>query len=89
MVNVPLIVGLTVLVIAVVAVINLVAMRTRHHYTSTLTCPNCQRTFEYKWVPGVSFTTVRLGKSRYLECQLCHKWATFNVWNTRKEAPKG
>jgi len=63
-----------------------VAMRTRYHYTSSLTCPNCQRSFEYDWVPLASFSAVRLGRSRYLQCPLCHQWATFNVLGTRTGA---
>ena len=68
----------------------LVAMRTRYHYSSTLKCPNCGRTFEYDWVPMVSFTAARLGRSRYMECPLCHKWAAFNIWDTRsRPSPTG
>lgn len=61
------------------------AIRTKHHYASVLTCPLCKRTFEYDWVPLVSFTSVRLGHSRYLRCPLCHGWSTYNVWDTRKK----
>lgn len=74
-------------VTAVVAIlIYLFALRTRHHYTSILTCPHCKRTFEYNWVPLASFSAVRLGKSRYMKCPLCKEWATFDIWNTRKRA---
>ena len=60
-------------------------MRSRHHYTSTLTCPKCQKTFDYDWVPMMAFNAVRLGKDRYMQCPLCHEWSTFNIWDTRKE----
>jgi len=60
-----------------------VAMRTRHHYTSRLSCPSCQRSFDYQWVPLMSFNAVRLGTNRYLQCPLCHEWASFNIMKTR------
>jgi hypothetical protein len=70
-------------VLIAVVVVYAVAMRTRHHYTSRLACPKCHQSFEYRWVPLASFSAVRLGKSRYLECPLCHEWSTYNVWDTR------
>lgn len=82
-----LILGLGPAVLVAAVLIYVVAMRTRH-YTSTLTCPNCQRTFEYKWVPLASFSAVRLGKSRYLKCPLCNQWATFNIRDTRVQEPR-
>jgi len=66
-----------------------VAIRTRLHYVSTLTCPHCQGSFEYNWVPLASFSAVRLGRSRYMRCPLCHEWATFNIMSTRKRAKNG
>ncbi len=71
-------------VVGVVA-IYAVALKTRHHYTSVLICPRCGRTFEYNWVPLVSFTAVRLGTSRLLQCPLCHEWSNFEIWSTRKK----
>lgn len=50
MVNLP-ILGAGLAVPVIVIVIYLVAIRTRHHYNSTLTCPNYHHTFEFKWVP--------------------------------------
>lgn len=79
-------IGIAVIVIAIVVYV--VAMRTSHHYTSLLTCPHCQRPFEYRWVPLASFTAVRLGNRRYLQCPLCRKWDTFDIWSARTEEPK-
>ncbi len=70
-------------VLLVVLVAYAAALRTRHHYTSVLTCPHCQRTFEYDWVPLASFSAVRLGKTRYLQCPFCHEWSNFEIWSTR------
>jgi hypothetical protein len=39
-------------------------------------------------VPAISFSSVRLGKDRYMRCPLCSEWSTFNIWDTRK-APSG
>jgi hypothetical protein len=50
---------------------------------SHLTCPKCQGSFDYDWIPGVSFTAVRLGKYRYMACPLCHQWSLFDVWDAR------
>ncbi len=65
-----------------------VLLTTRHHYNSWLTCPKCQRSFDYHWVPLASFSAVRLGKDRYLECPLCHKWSIFNIWDTRTDSSR-
>lgn len=72
-------------VIIVVFAIYVLALRSSHHYTSTLTCPKCKSTFEYKWIPLTSFTSVRLGTSRYLQCPVCHEWSTFNITATRNK----
>ena len=50
---------------------------------SRLTCPKCHRSFDYEWIPGSALTAVRLGRSRYMRCPLCHAWSIFNIW----EAP--
>ena len=50
---------------------------------SHLKCPKCGSEFDYAYVPGASFTSVRLGGSRFLRCPVCHKWSVFNIWNTR------
>ena len=75
-------------ILLVVLVVYVAALRTRHHYTSRLTCPKCGQSFDYDWVPLASFSAVRLGTSRYLECPLCHKWSTFNIWDTRIVDPR-
>ncbi|MGI0156755.1 MAG: hypothetical protein ACREDE_11580 [Thermoplasmata archaeon] len=50
---------------------------------SRLTCPHCNQTFEYDYIPGVSFTAVRLGFGRYMACPHCGRWSTFNLASTR------
>lgn len=54
---------------------------------SRLTCPECHREFDYDWVPGGSFTAVRLGTGRYMACPLCQKWSYFNIYNTMITRP--
>lgn len=44
-----------------------------------VTCPKCGQSFEYEFVPGGSFTSIRLGPYRYMRCQKCGKWALFNI----------
>ncbi len=75
-------------VLVVVVVLYVVALRTRHHYTSLLTCPKCNRTFDYEWVPLASFSAVRLGKERYLQCPLCHESSMFNMRDARRSSPR-
>ena len=81
-----LLVGLPVLVIGVALVAYMLATRSLFHYTSELTCPNCRQGFEYRWVPGASFSALRLGKDRYLECPLCHAWSKFDMRGARRSA---
>ncbi len=52
---------------------------------SHLKCPECGVEFDYRWVPASSFTSFRLGRSRFLECPSCHKWSTFNIKDTRAD----
>ena len=78
--------GPAVLVVAVVVYV--VLLKTQHHYTSLLTCPKCQRSFDYDWVPLASFSAVRLGKDRYLACPLCHEWSMFDVWDTKIDSSR-
>lgn len=42
-----------------------------------LTCPKCQRTFDFDYIPGASVTALRLGTGRYMACPLCHKFSVF------------
>jgi hypothetical protein len=58
------------------------------HYTSRLSCPKCGKPFDYKWVPGGSLTTVRLGPTRYMRCPLCHEWSDFDIVTTRVQGPE-
>lgn len=83
MADLSLIVGVSAIVVGVALVLYVFAMRTRYHYTSALACPKCGKGFEYKWVPGASFSAVRLGKDRYLRCPFCHGWSTYDVFDTR------
>jgi hypothetical protein len=54
---------------------------------SRLTCPKCRRTFDYDYIPGASFSTVRLGTSRYMRCPLCRRWSRFELAANR--VPRG
>jgi hypothetical protein len=45
---------------------------------SRLTCVKCGQTFDYEWIPGAALTALRLGRSRYMACPLCHRWSTFD-----------
>jgi len=54
--------------------------------TRSLHCPHCDRDFDYDLVPGMSVTAVRLGRSRYMRCPLCHRFATFRVDRVSAEA---
>lgn len=49
---------------------------------SHLRCPKCSREFDYDWVPGFSFSSVRLGKGRYMACPLCQQWSYFDIYDT-------
>lgn len=81
-------------IVAVLVVLYLVgALRNRRTGSrgivqrSRLTCPKCQRVFDYEWVPGAALTAVRLGKYRYMACPFCHRWANFNIYDA--PAPLG
>ena len=54
---------------------------------SHLRCPKCQQEFDYDWVPGASFTAVRLGPARYMACPLCHHWSTFDLYGNMVTRP--
>jgi DNA-directed RNA polymerase subunit RPC12/RpoP len=66
----------------ILAAIYLASPRFGLHYTSRLVCPKCGKTFDYEWLPGGSFTALRLGTKRYMRCPLCRKWSIFNVVST-------
>jgi hypothetical protein len=84
--NLVLTLGIAVAALAIAAVIYGVLARRGPHWTSRLTCPKCGKTFDYNWLPGGSFSAVRMGKKRYLSCPLCHEWSTFDIWSTRIKA---
>ena len=46
---------------------------------NTLTCPKCNKQFNYQFAPGASFTSLRLGTSRYMKCPLCGKWSVIKI----------
>ena len=46
---------------------------------NTLTCPKCNGQFNYQFAPGASFTSLRLGRSRYMKCPLCGKWSVIKI----------
>ena len=56
---------------------------------SRLTCPKCHRVFDYDWIPGASFTSVRLGTGRYMACPLCGHWSYFDLYGTLVARPPG
>ncbi len=56
---------------------------------SRLTCPKCHRVFDYDWIPGASFTAVRLGTGRYMACPLCGRWSYFDLYGTLVARPPG
>lgn len=45
-----------------------------------VTCPVCNKTYNYQFVPGASFTALRLGKYRYMKCQNCGHYALFDIY---------
>ena len=82
------------IVIAVVVVVYWLALRRGRQLgtrglvqRSRLTCPKCQETFDYDFVPGASFTAFRLGTARYMRCPLCHRWSTFEIYDTMIRRP--
>ncbi|MEA2053263.1 MAG: hypothetical protein U9O90_10700 [Euryarchaeota archaeon] len=50
---------------------------------SKLKCPKCGYEFEYKWIPGASVTSIKLGKKRYMRCPECRKFSLFNIVDTK------
>jgi DNA-directed RNA polymerase subunit RPC12/RpoP len=89
MVNLLLLIGVPVTVLVIAVIVYAVLPRFGPHYTSRLTCSKCGKQFEYNWLPGGSFTAVRLGKERYMRCPLCHEWSTFDIWSTRIHGTNG
>ncbi len=54
---------------------------------SRLTCSKCGQVFDYDWIPGGSFTSVRLGPGRYMSCPLCHRWSYFDLYGSMVVRP--
>lgn len=50
---------------------------------SHLKCKKCGVEFDYAYLPGGSFTSIRLWNSRFLRCPNCTKWSLFNLTKTR------
>ena len=46
---------------------------------TTVTCPKCKKSFKYKFILGASVAAIRLGHYRYMRCQKCHKFASFEL----------
>ena len=69
-------------IIVILVAIYLAVPKLGAHYTSRLTCAKCNKTFDYEWLPGGSFTAVRLGTKRYMRCPLFKKWSLFDVVST-------
>lgn len=42
-------------------------------------CSKCGGEFDYQYIPGASFTAVRLWDRRYMACPLCHRWSVFRL----------
>jgi hypothetical protein len=53
--------------------------------TRRLRCPHCQGEFDYDFVPGMSFTAVRLGTSRYMRCPLCRRFGVFPLFGSKAD----
>jgi hypothetical protein len=71
-------------IIAVVAIVFLLVPRlSRIVQLSHLKCVKCGAEFDYAWIPGGSFTAVRLVNWRYFMCPVCKKWSFFDIWHTR------
>lgn len=79
--------GIGLVVIAVILVVSFIIYKVLpskgYGYLSKLTCTKCSHTFDYRWIPGGSFTAIRLGTKRYMRCPSCHKWSMFDIWSTR------
>jgi hypothetical protein len=45
-------------------------------------CSACSAEYETEWVPGISFSSVRMGLDRYQKCRACGAlaWAHFARW---------
>ena len=74
------------LVVLVVFVLTRWARRAGIGCVSHLKCEKCGTEFDYAWIPGISFTSVSLGPSRWFRCPVCRKFSVFDIWDTRVDA---
>ena len=56
-------------------------------WTRPLRCPKCGGEFDYEFVPGASFTAIRLWNARYMRCPLCHEFALFKMSQSDLDGP--
>ena len=47
--------------------------------TSIVECPHCHYKFNYEFIPGASFTSIRLGPARIFKCPNCKELHKFNI----------
>ena len=47
--------------------------------TSIVECPHCHYRFNYEFIPGASFGSIRLGRQRIFKCPSCKDLHKFNV----------
>lgn len=81
-------IAVAIIIVVMGIVIGLVRRKTgRVIQRSHLRCPKCDGEFDYDWIPGVSFTAVRLGTKRYMACPKCHRWSTFDILSSAEIAP--
>ena len=81
-------IGIIIAIVIIVVVVSLMSVARRRGaggavLLSHLKCKKCNSEFDYAFLPGGSFTSLRLGNSRYLRCPVCHKLSIFNIWDTR------
>lgn len=73
-----------VLIVAVIVLVYLLFPSIKGlHFTSLLHCPKCDNRFEYRWLPGGSFDSIRWGNYRYILCPRCGNRSWFDIWSTR------
>ena len=51
----------------------------RQMTTSVTECPGCHYRFNYEWIPGASFHSLRLGPKRIFKCPKCRELHKFRV----------
>jgi hypothetical protein len=47
--------------------------------TSIVECPHCHYRFNYEFIPGGSFYSIRLGKQRLFKCPHCKELHRFSI----------